>query len=297
MGFFYFTKKERSVLLLLSILGVAALVYLALVGRDGPALTVLIPAVPEQYEMPEGKVVLPPKNEIENEKIFSDSKTTPPEEVKEDIVLGDPFPFDPNEADKETLMALGFSDRTAATMLRYREKGGKFYRKEDVLKIYGVDTGIYNRLLPFIQLVNLPERKQVKFNLRVDINQADKETWKLLPGIGEVYAGRICKFRELLGGFAQVAQIGETYNLPDSVFQKILPFLDASPILNKVKINQLSKDALSKHPYIDFKQANLIYNYRQHHGPYRGREDVIKSRAFNESELVRLEPYLSYEED
>lgn len=297
MGFFYFTKKERSVLLLLNAVGVAALVYLALVGRDELALTVLIPAVPEQYEKPEGKMVLPNEYANKNEKIFSDSKTGSPADGKEDIVLGDPFPFDPNEADKATLMALGFSARTAATMLRYREKGGKFYKKEDVLKIYGVDSGTYTRLAPYIQLENSSDRKQVKFNMRVDINQADKETWKLLPGIGEVYAGRICKFRDLLGGFAQVSQIGETYNLPDSVFQKILPFLDASPVINKVKINQLSKDALSKHPYINFKQANLISNYRQHHGPYKGREDILKSRAFNESELDKLEPYLSYEEE
>jgi DNA uptake protein ComE-like DNA-binding protein len=297
MGFFYFTKKERSVLLLLNVVGVAALVYLALVGRDELALTVLIPAVPEQYEYPEGKEVLPNDYAYKNEKIFSDSKTGSPEDEKEDIVLKDPFPFDPNEADKETLMSLGFSARTAATMLRYREKGGKFYKKEDVLKIYGVDSSTYARLTPFIQLENSSDRKQVKFNLRVDINQADKETWKLLPGIGEVYAGRICKFRDLLGGFAQVSQIGETYNLPDSVFQKILPFLDASPVINKLKINQLSKDALSKHPYINFKQSGLLYNYRQHHGPYKGREDILKSRAFNESELDKIEPYLSYDEE
>ncbi|NJL77073.1 MAG: helix-hairpin-helix domain-containing protein, partial [Saprospiraceae bacterium] len=38
------------------------------------------------------------------------------------------------------------------------------------------------------------------------------------------YANRIVKFREALGGFASVEQVAETYQLPDSTFQKIKPF-------------------------------------------------------------------------
>ena len=46
--------------------------------------------------------------------------------------------FDPNTASAETLAALGFSNRQVNTIVNYRNKGGKFFKKEDLQKVYGV---------------------------------------------------------------------------------------------------------------------------------------------------------------
>ncbi|HFA50503.1 MAG TPA: helix-hairpin-helix domain-containing protein, partial [Bacteroidetes bacterium] len=47
------------------------------------------------------------------------------------------FKFDPNTATKEELIRLGILPRTANTLLNYRSKGGRFFKKEDLKKVYG----------------------------------------------------------------------------------------------------------------------------------------------------------------
>ena len=42
--------------------------------------------------------------------------------------------FDPNHAPFDVLVASGLPARVAHTMINYREKGGKFYKPEDLLK-------------------------------------------------------------------------------------------------------------------------------------------------------------------
>ena len=69
------------------------------------------------------------------------------------------FHFDPNNAPAKDLLMLGFSQNLATRITRYREKGGKFKTKSDLLKIYGVDSTFYQRLYPFI---SLPEREANK---------------------------------------------------------------------------------------------------------------------------------------
>jgi DNA uptake protein ComE-like DNA-binding protein len=60
-----------------------------------------------------------------------------------------------------------------------------------------------------------------RFSETVDINKSDSSTWMALPGIGVKLSQRIIAFREKLGGFYDINQVGETYGLADSVFQKL----------------------------------------------------------------------------
>ena len=54
-----------------------------------------------------------------------------------------PFPFDPNIATKETFLNLGLSHKVTRTIINFRDKGGKFWKKEDFRKIYGIDSLTY----------------------------------------------------------------------------------------------------------------------------------------------------------
>ena len=80
-----------------------------------------------------------------------------------------------------------------------------------------------------------PKKKWTKkdFSTIVDINQSDEYQWQMLKGIGPYYAKRIVKFRKALGGFSSIGQVSETYQLPDSVFQSIRPFLKLSQVIKK----------------------------------------------------------------
>jgi competence ComEA-like helix-hairpin-helix protein len=109
----------------------------------------------------------------------------------------------------------------------------------------------------------------------IDINQADTAAFISLPGIGSKLANRIVNFRQKLGGFYSVQQVGETFGLPDSTFQLIQPRLQCGPaVLQKLNINTADANTLKQHPYIRWNIANAIVQYRQQHGLFHAVEDL-----------------------
>ena len=49
-----------------------------------------------------------------------------------------------------------------------------------------------------------------------------------------------------------------------------------------------------KHPYVSFKQADLLINYREHHGSYRSAEDLKKILVLNEEWINKISPYMDF---
>lgn len=85
------------------------------------------------------------------------------------------FPFNPNTITEDSLQMLGFSQRQAASIIKYRTKGGKFRVKRDFAKMYVVDSVKYAALEPFILLPDrLPERKAVRKKALPSTNSAEK---------------------------------------------------------------------------------------------------------------------------
>lgn len=126
----------------------------------------------------------------------------------------------------------------------------------------------------------------------IDINHADTTQWERLPGIGPVLARRIVTFRERLGGFHAIAQVGETFGLADSVFNKIQGMLVLGEVsLRKTDLNQTDEKSLADHPYINTKLARLIIRYRNNHGPFRRPEDLKGIPLVNDSIYRKLEKY------
>mgnify|MGYP000678155897 CR=1 FL=1 len=70
------------------------------------------------------------------------------------------FEFDPNLIEKDELLRLGFSEKVTSTILNYRNKGGKFYKKEDFKRVYGITEANYEILKPFIVI---PKKEFKKF--------------------------------------------------------------------------------------------------------------------------------------
>ncbi len=236
------------------------------------------------------------------------------------------FAFDPNTATKDEFTRLGLSPRTAQTVLNFRAKGGRFYKKEDLKKIYGLRAEDYERLQAFVQLPaggrkfdnyskpadnqevaaevgykNQPSTAPVfakkSANVSIDINAATAEDWQQIRGIGPGWAKRIVNYREKLGGFLAPQQVGETFGLPDSVFQKMLPQMQANtPVFRRIKLNAATLDELKMHPYLSSFQATILFNYRVQHGNYTDFVSVKKVKAgFKDEDWRRLEPYFSFE--
>ena len=149
------------------------------------------------------------------------------------------FKFDPNTLDEAGFRKLGLPERNIRTIINYRNKGGSFKTAEDIRKIYGLNKEDADRLIPYIQIAGAANKTAPENNSdnnsstapanvpvkKIDINTATQEEWEALPGIGEVLAGRIIKFRYVSEGFTSVYDVKKTYGLSDSVFNAILPYL------------------------------------------------------------------------
>ena len=79
----------------------------------------------------------------------------------------------------------------------------------------------------------------------IDINSADTTLFKSLPGIGSVYATRIVKYRNLLGGFVEITQLKEVYGIKPELFDQIKSQL----FISTKMVKKIAADSLWKRPY------------------------------------------------
>jgi competence protein ComEA len=221
------------------------------------------------------------------------------------------FPFDPNSIDEAGWQELGLRAKTIQTILHYRSKGGRFRKPEDLAKIWGLFQNEYERLRPYIQIAaanttvaypknefaaNVPgnfSTPTTKTATIVEINAADTTALIALPFIGSKLAARILNYRDKLGGFVSVDQVGETWGLPDSTFQKIKNRLrcDVGQI-KKIDLNTADANAL-RHPLIRWNIAKVLIEYRNQHGPYASLNDLLLTGVVDETLLAKIRPYLT----
>lgn len=214
---------------------------------------------------------------------------------------GELFYFDPNTLDETGWKRLGIRDKTIATIKNFTSKGGKFYKPEDISKIWGLHEDEVQRLIPYIQIQQNSytpyEKKEYPKTTytpaTVDINESDTTAWIALPFIGSKLAQRIVTFRTKLGGFNSIDQVAETFGLPDSTFQKIKPRLTLkNPAVNTMNINTATLEELKAHPYLRYKIGNAIFQYRLQHGDYKSVNDLKKLMLVTDEIYNKAAPYL-----
>jgi competence ComEA-like helix-hairpin-helix protein len=199
---------------------------------------------------------------------------------------GDPEAFDPNTASIDVMERAGLPVYLAERIVKYREKGGVFRKKEDLKRLYGMNDALYARIEPYIEIAGASTRDTVPTNAKrtgtytrkssapLDINTAGVEQWQTLPGIGAWRAERIVAYRDKLGGFLSAEQVAETYGLPDSIYQPMKPYLLGGGVLQTLNVNSCTIEELKAHPYISPKEAGHIMAYRAQHGQIKSVDDL-----------------------
>jgi DNA uptake protein ComE-like DNA-binding protein len=227
--------------------------------------------------------------------------------------------FDLNKDNAKDLIGAGLPEYLAKRIVKYREKVKPFESKSELLKIYGLDSALYNKMYPYIKLTktkihlktNAPPdiKKDIKENESFseepkktkikyfNINEADTNQLQTIYGIGPAYSKRIIKYRDYLGGFHSLAQLGEVYGLKkenlDSLRKYV--FIERKNNLKQLKVNQLNADSLVQHPYISYKEANLIINYRNQHGKFNSGQDLLSIKILDSAWVKKISPYLNFE--
>lgn len=219
------------------------------------------------------------------------------------------FYFDPNTLSLDGWKKLGIREKTAHTIQNYISKGGRFYKAEDISKIWGLHEDEVKILLPYVRIEQGQTKDYNKFPgpgktsiyekpayniIPCDVNKSDTAAFIALPGIGSKLAARIVAFRQKLGGFYKTDQLAETYGLPDSTFQKIKSRLViGNGSVKKLNINTATVDELKSHPYLRYNIANAIVQYRLQHGNFSAVNDIKKIMAVTEEIYNKAAPYLT----
>lgn len=212
------------------------------------------------------------------------------------------FYFDPNRSSKQELMKLGMHEKVATTLLHYVEKGGRFNKKKDLLKIYGMDTSLYLELEPFIRIVPLAmdsdpgkQRSEDEPNaILIELNKADTADLLPLKGIGPVLARRVLKYRNILGGFVRKDQLLEVYGISEDLFRQISPAIRMdTTLIQKLDLNHADYAELIRHPYINAELTRAILDYRNNQGAFYSVSEIRNEGMVTEEEYRKILPYLT----
>lgn len=212
-----------------------------------------------------------------------------------------PFEFNPNNLPAEEWIRMGFSQHQVKSIKNYESKGGKFFTKNDVKKMFAISDIEYQIIEPYILLPessdsnnNLKKKKEEKIIEIIELNSADTTLLKTLPGIGSYWARQIIWYRNKLGGFINKSQLLEIQNFDNDRFSNIENYIDINPyIVKKININNCNLEQLRNHPYITNNVAISIVNIRTQHGKYSAIDGIMKSELIDEAIFKKLQAYLT----
>ncbi|MDD4372836.1 MAG: helix-hairpin-helix domain-containing protein [Bacteroidales bacterium] len=224
-----------------------------------------------------------------------------------------PFPFNPNRLPDSSWRRMGLTENQIRNIKNYESKGGKFYRKEDLKKIYTISEKEYAILEPFIMIPSYGSQRVARASLTestvnaepvpetinsakykpeiVELNKADSLMLIQLPMVGPWFAHRIIKYREILGGFVDKEQLLEVFGMDQervSAFEDYLT-IDTSRI-HPLSINFVDFKDVVRHPYFSYPFTKAIFNHRDRKGMISNFDQLKELVPDSDT----LSPYLRY---
>jgi competence protein ComEA len=200
------------------------------------------------------------------------------------------------------LSAIGFSKYQATIIFNYIKKGGVIYTVKDLAKIYSIDQKTIDLTQSKIIFSDSASRKSQpkknpffvkKIPKKVELNSCDSAALDSVFYISSYLAGRIISYRNRLGGFFELTQIQLIYGVDTTVYAKISTHLSLdTAYIKRIDLNKVSLERLAQHPYIGYKLAKVMVNYRAQHGPFKSKSDLKKIILINEEIFRKIERYI-----
>ena len=111
--------------------------------------------------------------------------------------------------------------------------------------------------------------------------------------MGPFYAKQILKYRKELGGFRNYDQLTKIWGLENLEIQKLKQQTSIDTLhIRKVNVNTIELEQLKLHPYLNYKQAKMILNYRKQHGDFKQVKDIRKIKPISPELFRKIAPYL-----
>lgn len=210
------------------------------------------------------------------------------------------FEFDPNTIDSNKALLLGIPPKQVRTLLNYRRKGGRFYRKEQLANLYGLSPLLAEKLIPFVSIIE-SNKRGVYDNYRsskknnnnytwvIDINNASEVEWMQKTSLSKPTVERIIRYKNYLGNFEKVQQIKKVYGLSESDYE----LLRGHMIVGKTKPAKLIANTMHFKQWATLamfsnKEIGLILKTRKSNGGRIGWKEVVILCDLTENQAISL---------
>ena len=215
------------------------------------------------------------------------------------------FHFNPNTLNDKGWLALGLSKGKLQALRNYQKSGGYFKKKQDLQRCYAFGDEFYNTIKEYVSIPEIDKlqnsNKDPKANSHqpttivqmIELNQADSLQLISIKGIGPFYSKQILKYRKQLGGFLNYNQFSEIWGLDKLDVESLQKqtIIDTFYI-RKININLVTIETFRKHPYINYKEAKMIVNFKNQHGDFSSVKDIQKIKPISPEIFRKIAPYL-----
>ena len=232
--------------------------------------------------------------------------------------------FNPNALDHAGFVALGFSEKQASSLIKYRYSlGGNFSNIDEFAAAFVISDRMMETLEPYIQLkpfqANLIQNQssathETKFNSHqskiknFDPNSLSHQDWMNL-GFSERQASSILNFKNSLSNkrFENLDQIKSCYVINDYMFERIKNYVRFSNITHKTE-NSIAKEEVVKNfnPNTmiskdwqslgwNEESADNILKYKEFIGGFKSLEDLMGCKYISAEDLEKIKNRLVFD--
>ncbi|MCC5916385.1 MAG: helix-hairpin-helix domain-containing protein [Cryomorphaceae bacterium] len=165
-----------------------------------------------------------------NEKTSTENKSNSTTHISSSrsVVFSEAGKFDPNKVEKAKLQEMGLPDYAAKNWIRYLEKGGVFYKPEDVLYIYGMDTLWWASAKKHMYFSE-PEKSEIP---KIEIPSFDPNSLDSLSalkiGFSPWQFSQLKTYREKFGGITRTEDLLSVHGMDFYLYRQISPHVKIS---------------------------------------------------------------------
>ena len=165
-----------------------------------------------------------------------------------------------------------------------------FERKEELYKVYNLDSSFVESALPFVEIEDPPVEKLIL----VELNSADSLELISIKGIGPVYAHRILSYRKSLGGYYAKRQILEIYGMDQQQYENVEAYFTVDQsLIKRMNINSAEFKQLVSHPYLNYEQVRNILTFRDEVRPYQSIDELRNIELIDDTLFSKIANYLN----
>ncbi|MGO4770769.1 ComEA family DNA-binding protein [Flavobacterium sp. W22_SRS_FK3] len=216
--------------------------------------------------------------------------------------------FNPNFISDYKGYKLGMSIQEIDRLFAYRKENKYVNSPEEFQKVTKISDSLLNVISPYFKFPNWAQNKKTfktytaksfskKENFTVlDINEASKEDFMKINGVGEGLSTRILNQKESLEAFVSMEQMSDVWGLSSEVIDELKKHFRvlSSPKIKKIPINDASLKELALFPYFRYALAKQIVTYRSMNGDIRNIEDLINIKGFPVEKANIIGLYLEF---